>query len=283
MSEPLFSERHDPERREQFDSLHDGIPAFLFSSLLHWTMEHYSRYLSGKRVADRQAILRLERRIRRKLPSKAKGDLNELARAFRSDDALFLSAIDLVLRVTDHEFFEGPSPVELANILKEAGSVYCVGQDEDGDFQLQFRQSEEMIELIESEANQPGNAATHLRNAWSKCFGLDPDPKGACREAVEAVEVAAKPVVTPTDSQPSLGKMCGAIRDKPEKWETGSKFDRSIKTVRRMMELVWNDGRFRHGDESAPLEVSQEAAEMTVQTAVLLVSWFRSERIRLKR
>ncbi len=49
-----------------------------------------------------------------------------------------------------------------------------------------------------------------------------------------------------------------------------------------MMELVWNEGRFRHGDENAPIDVSQEAAEMTVQTAVLLVSWFRSKRIRLK-
>ena len=75
--------------------------------------------------------------------------------------------------------------------------------------------------------------------------------------------------------------MCTAIRDKPDKWETDSEFDGSVNTVLAMMDMVWR-GHLRHGDESAPLEVSQEAAEMTVQTAVLLVSWFRSGRIRLK-
>ena len=75
--------------------------------------------------------------------------------------------------------------------------------------------------------------------------------------------------------------MCSAIRSKPEKWETNSESDGGVSAVLSMMDMVWK-GHLRHGDESAPLEVSQEAAEMTVQTAVLLVSWFRSGRIRLK-
>ena len=75
--------------------------------------------------------------------------------------------------------------------------------------------------------------------------------------------------------------MYSAIRDKPEKWETDSEFDGSVETILGMMDMVWK-GHYRHGDESAPLEMSQEAAEMTVQTAVLLVSWFRSGRIRLR-
>ena len=75
--------------------------------------------------------------------------------------------------------------------------------------------------------------------------------------------------------------MIGAIRLKPEKWETDSAFDGSVQTVLAMMDMVWK-GQLRHGDEDALLEASQEAAEMTVQMAVLLVSWFRSGRIRLK-
>ena len=100
-------------------------------------------------------------------------------------------------------------------------------------------------------------------------------------EAVKAIEIAAKPVITPDDPVSTLGKMIGAIRDKPDKWETDSEFDGSVNTVLSMMEMVWK-GHLRHGDETAPLEVTQESAEMTVQTAVLLVSWFRSGRIRLK-
>lgn len=283
MSGPLFSERHDPEKRAQYDSLHEGIPDFLFSSLLDWTIEHYRSASLGKRPkADRQAVLRLERKTRRTLPSRAKNDLNELAHVFHADDALFLSAIELALRTKDeYDDFEGHTPHELEIILKEAASAYCVGRDEKGYFQLQFRQSEGINQLIQSESNQPGRASEHLRRAWSKCFGLNPDANEACSEAVKAIEVAAKPEIAPNDDLITLGRMCGLMRKNPRNWETDSEFDGSVKSVLAMMDMVWK-GHYRHGDETAPLEVTQKAAEMTVQTAVLLVSWFRSGRIRLK-
>ena len=170
----------------------------------------------------------------------------------------------------------------LESFFVEARSTYRIGVDEDDVYMIQLRQPEELSSLIETEASQPGRQAEHLRAAWAKCFGLHPDLNEACTEAVKAIEVAAKPVVTPNDPLATLGKMISAVRDKPEKWETDSAFDGSVQTVLGMMDMVWK-GQLRHGDEDAPLEVSQEAAEMTVQTAVLLVSWFRSGRIRLKR
>ena len=283
MVKPPFLVRENPDMHESYFVLREGIPDTLLPSLLDWSLEHYTRPMRGiivgsGRLVNQNRLNRLERIIEQKvLPDGHRSNDQALERIFATNPLLHIQAIDIALRWATTEWAE-----ELGTYLDEARSVYCVGKDEDGDFQLQFRQSAEMIELIETEANQSGHAAIHLRNAWSKCFGLNPDPKGACREAVEAIEVAAKPVVTPTDSMPSLGKMCGAIRDKPDKWETNSEFDRSLESVRSMMEMVWNEGRYRHGDESAPLEVSQEAAEMTVQTAVLLVTWFRSGRIRLK-
>ena len=276
MVRPPFSVRSDPQQRAAFHALQQGVPSGLLPSLLDWALNQYAS-MPGV-LTDEGKLGHLERIVGRNIASSGRRDsLADFSMALGADAELLLDAADIALKwASDH------SVEILEAYFVEARSVYRVGTDPDGYGELQLRQSEEMIELIETEANQPGHAATHLRNAWSKCFGLNPDPKGACREAVEAVEVAAKPVVTPTDSQPSLGKMCGAIRDKPEKWETDSEFDRSVESVRSMMELVWNEGRFRHGDENAPLDVSQEAAEMTVQTAVLLVSWFRSERIRLK-
>ena len=278
MVKPLFSERRDGE---QSSVLHEGVPDFLFPSLLDWTLEHFLVGLSGKNVTDQDMILRLERRARRALPPRAKTDPQALVREFQDDDNLLLDAIDFVLS-QEHFYRHGNYNLgQLESILEDAGSAYCVGTDENDSLELQFRQSEEIAALIEGEVNQPGRAADHLRNAWSRCFGRDPDPKGACREAVEAIEVAAKPVIIPDDPVATLGKMCSAIRLKPEKWVTDSEFDGSVETVLAMMDMAWK-GHLRHGDESAPLEVSQESAEMTVQTAVLLVSWFRSERIRLK-
>lgn len=285
MVKPLFSERHNPEKREQYDTLQEGIPDFLFPSLLDWTIEHYSRYSPGK--PDRQMILRLEVKVRRALPPKARTDLRELARAFHSDDALFLSAIDFALRRLEYYTFEDRTPEELEVILKDAGSAYCVGTDEDDNFELQFRQSKEMTELFQTEAEQPERAADHLRRAWTKCFRVDPepDPNAACSEAVGAVEAAAKPVISPNNDKTTLGTILRDMNPDPTKepgykWETDSEFDSSMETVFSMMQLVWNNGDYRHGDDSRPLEVTQESAEMTVHTAVLLVNWFRSERIR---
>ena len=281
MVKPLFSERTDPEKRERLDSFHEGVPDFLFPSLLSWTLAHFQRNLSGMRSTDQQMILRLERRARRAVPQAAKTDLQALAREFRDDDNLHLDAIDLALSQKNYYNFGSQNPEELEGILKEAGSAYRVGTDEDGNFELQYRQPEEMAEFLDADADQPDRATEHLRRAWSKCFRRDPEPNDACSEAVKAIEVAAKPVVTPNDPMATLGKMAQALRDKPEKWETDSEFDGSVETVLAMMDMVWK-GHYRHGNESAPIDVSQEAAEMTVQTAVLLVSWFRSGRIRLK-
>ena len=273
MVKPPFSKRQNSEQLEEYYALRNGIPTGLRPTLVNWTLVRYSR--DGE--VNKARLHQLERLTDRMiLDDLSRDDIGELHDAFACDHDLLLDSVDVALRWADDRAI-----ARLRRYLREARSAYCVETDGEDEYEIQYRQPAEMSELVDTEATQPGRAAEHLRTAWSKCFGLNPDPKGACREAVEAIEVAAKPVVTPTDSMPSLGKMCGAIRDKPEKWETVSEFDRSVESVRSMMELVWNEGRYRHGDESAPLEVSQEAAEMTVQTAVLLVSWFRSERIRL--
>ena len=276
MVKPPFSIRRDPEQRQKWSALQQGVPPGLLPSLRDWTIARY--FDSGNHVLADARLKQLELRANRQItPDDNRSSQIEFEAILTADPILLIDAADLALKWADVWKAMG-----LEASLVSARSAYCVKTDDQGNYELQLRQSEEMVALVENEANQSGRAATHLRSAWSKCFDLNPDPKGACREAVEAVEVAAKPVVTPTDSQPSLGKMCGAIRDKPEKWETDSEFDRSVESVLRMMELVWNEGRFRHGDENAPIDVSQEAAEMTVHTAVLLVSWFRSKRIRLK-
>ena len=282
MVKPPFSERRDPEKLSSF---HEGVPDFLFPSLLGWTLDHFAGSLAGKRTTDQQMIRRLERRARRALPPRARTDPQALTRAFEDDGDLLLDAIDFVL--DQHGDYASYITEELDNILEEAGSAYCVGTDADGNFELQFRQSEEMTELFHAEADQAGRAAEHLRRAWSKCFHRPRDPNTACSEAVSAVEAAAKPVISPNNDRTTLGTLLRDMRpdstkEPGYKWEIDSEFDSSMTTVFGMMQLVWNKGHYRHGDDSLPLEVSQESAEMTVQTAVLLVSWFRSGRIRLK-
>lgn len=274
---PPLLVRQNPDMQESYFALRKGIPDSLLPSLLSWSLEHYTQWVMGVTLVNQDRLNRLERIIDLKvLPDGYRDDADGLQQILTANHTLHMQAIDIALRWADNE-----KATELATYLDEARSVYCVRRDEQGQHEVQYRQPEEMSELVDSEATRPGRAAEHLRTAWSKCFGLDPDLNEACFEAVKAIEVAAKPVITPNDPTATLGKMCSAIRDKPSKWETRSESGRGVETVRSMMEMVW-EGHLRHGDNSAPLEVSQEAAEMTVQTAVLLVSWFRSERIRMK-
>lgn len=272
---PPFSKRQDLEQVEEFFRLQQGITDGLLLSVLEWTVSHYAgsdlysihegRLGYLERIVDRH-IVPLERR----------DDTDGLLEVLAADRELLLDAADVALQWTDER-----EAARLEMYFREARSAYAVVEINGGEHEIQLRQSQEMVALIESEANQPGRAAEHLRKACSKCFGLHPDLNEACTEAVKAIEIAAKPVVTPDDPLATLGKMISAVRAKPEKWETDSGFDGSVQTVLGMMDMVWN-GQLRHGDEDAPLEVPQEAAEMAVQTAVLLVSWFRSGRIQLK-
>lgn len=274
---PPFLVRENPDSHDSYFALREGIPDNLLPSLLAWSLEHYTKWVIGVSLINQDRLNRLERIIDLKvLPDQYRDDADALGRIFTASHLLHIQAIDIALRWANIEKIE-----ELGTYLDEARSIYCVGHDEHGNYEIQKRQPAEFRELVDIEATQPGRSAEHLRVAWSKCFGLSPDLNQACIEAVKAIEVAAKLVVTPNDPAATLGKMCAAIRDKPSKWETLSESGRGVETVLSMMEMVW-EGHLRHGDESAPLEVSQESAEMTVQTAVLLVSWFRSGRIRLK-
>lgn len=281
---PLFR-RETPEQREEFYTLRDGVPEGLRPSLLDWTVGAYASPVGDSWEIDLDRVRHLERVTDRwALLNMLPPSLEFLSTRFSVDDDFLLQATDIALQ------WAGDNDAEvLESYLADVRSVYCVGKDDNDDFQLQFRQSEEMTKLVQTEIDEEERASDHLRRAWSKCFRVNPapDPNGTCSDAASAVEAAAKPVISPDNRRTTLGTL---LRDmKPDtqktpgyKWETDSEFGGSIETVFSMMQMVWNKGRYRHGDETAPLEVSQEAAEMTVQTAVLLVSWFRSGRIRLK-
>ena len=272
---PPFSMRQNPEQVEEFFALQQGITDGLLQSLLDWTVSQYASV--DVWLTDQDKLGHLERIVDRHIVSMdGREEPDELIEVLVADRELLLDAADIALKWADER-----AAALLENYLCEARSAYCVVAIHDGKHEIQSRQPQEMIELVERETNQPGRVAEHLRKAWSKCFGLHPDLNEACMEAVKAIEVAGAPVVIPDDPEPTLGKMCSAIRDKPSKWEADSEFDGGVLTVLSMMNMVWK-GHLRHGDKNAPLEVSQEAAEMTVQTAVLLVSWFRSWRIRMK-
>ena len=267
MTRPPFSVRHDPKQLEDFYVLRKGVPDGLLQSLLDWVEPHYC-YRGWLRADD---VGRLERITGMQLSRRA----SDLMYSFRTDHVLLINAVDLALAI-EHDPEDAAG---LSRMLAEARSEYTVGADENGDYELQFRQPVELTQMVEAATSDANSASHHLRQAWSQAFGREPEPTAACDEAVRAIEAAAKPVVTPNDSLATLGKMITAMRDAPNKWTTDSNASDDVNAVIAMMDLVWKGYR-RHGNPSQPAEATVETAQMLVQSAALLVHWFQSGHIR---
>jgi hypothetical protein len=196
-----------------------------------------------------------------------------------NDPELLLDAVDFVLGRTDYTYRNEDVILDLRRHLSEARSVYTVGQNAEGEWELQDRQPAELTDVVGKAASGGDRAATHLQDAWSKGFGRDPDHRAASRAAVDAIEAAAKPIVSPSNERATLGTMIRDMKAKPEKWITDSAADGDIVGVIGMMELVWT-GHFRHGNEEEPIDPGSGGTEMILDVAAVLVHWFRSGRIR---
>jgi hypothetical protein len=170
---------------------------------------------------------------------------------------------------------------QLSQILVLGGSAWAVEHIEDGegDYRLTRRAVGPVREAIAA-LTPATRAHAHLVAAWNKSSVRNPDPSGAYREAVRAVEAAGKPVVLPANDRATLGTMIAALRDKPEKWQTTIG---TVDDVRRQMEVLWTSQMDRHGtdDEDIPLQVTQEQAEIAVHAAITLTHLFARGGIRM--
>jgi len=166
----------------------------------------------------------------------------------------------------------------LDNMLREGGSAWMVAPDRQA---LVQRVQPEVAEAARVVIESGSRAGHHLAEAWRSVYGRDPDPSSGYREAVRAVEAAARPIVIPNDATATLGKIIGRLRSEPEKFATVFENDpqdfKPLEAVRGLMSLVWKYQRDRHGtdDETVPLHVSLEQAEAALHAALTLVHWFQ--------
>ena len=266
-----LSVRDEPDRLEEFMAVREGVPIGAQRSLVDWCHALYSR----KGRETRNELLKLfETAANRRVPDRVFNFSDGWADELTEDDALLLDAIHYSLH-----WATGTDRSVLSGILRTGRSVYRVGQGEGDRWELQKTYSDELIDLVEATAGGSGRAAEHLRIAWSNIAGRQPDADKACWEATKAVEVAARRVITPRDDTTHLSKMLGEMKANPDRWEIVLTPDESIERIMGMMRIVLQEGH-RHGDENKPIGVTPEAAEIVVQTAVVLVHWFESGFVR---
>jgi hypothetical protein len=261
----------------RFDEPSEGLPAWLQGPVFDWVNRSLRRNDGGVKT---EALTALQLAFRLEPPLDERLDkryaLNDLLARMRRDEVFALDVIDWMLH---HHRLVNTNPYgaqrwseSLSEVLREGGSIWEVLADDDH-YRLSHRTVGPVVEVLEHTATEATRAHHHLATAWSKLAGRNPDPSGAYREAVRAVEAVAKPIILPANDRATLGQMIAALREKPEKWTVTIG---SVGDIRAQMEAVWRGQLDRHGtdDATVPLNVSPEEADAAFSNCLNLTRWF---------
>ncbi len=270
---PPFSQRQDPQNVERYFEATEAMPLGMADSAgMHVINVFYAPNPLGGMILERDIAGKFQRIHGTRPPSDPQTFFSELI----SSSEYLIDALDFCLEARGRGF---------ANILKteltEARSTLTIGDDPSGRPQLEYRQPPELTELVQEIGSTTGRPGAHLTLAWNAAFGLNPDPNKAADEANKAIEVAAKPLVSPNNGKVTLGTLVRDMRAKPSKWETDLDLDDDddIVAIISMLDMAWR-AQYRHGNETDPIEISQQAAEMIVHQAIVLVHWFTASYIK---
>lgn len=263
----------------KFDGPQEGLPDYLVQPCLEWLeplLWEKNRMTGGNDPNDEALkTLQLVLRMERPLSWKEGGytAIYSLKNRIVEDREFALDVLDFFVQKVALPSYAD----KLDEALTIGGSIWEVAHISDDERHLVQRVVGPVGASIQALQSESERAHHHLSVAWQKLVGRNPDPSGAYREAIRAVEAVAKPVVTPKDPTATLGKIIAAIRDKPEKWKV-SLNKASPLQVADMADLIWRGQQDRHGtdDPDAVLNVTQEEADAAVHLALALARLFAS-------
>lgn len=280
-----LSRRGQPDPR--LDEPYEGLPAHLRQPVIgwvdaaYWPGRHHPN--SGEPSLPLLRELQLSMRLAAPLDLRNGGSaLNDVLERMEHDEAFALDVVDFTLFfitiLLPHSFADSVS--DLDHVLWAGGSAWETAaaeplhdEDDSDHWQLSRRAIGPVRDAID-ELPASSRAHQHLVAAWNRLVGRNPDPSAAYREAVRAIEAAAKPIVEPRNDRATLGTMLRVLRDAP----TGRFQPRlgDIEDIERMMRLVWTNQRDRHGtdDDQTPFTVSLEDADVAVHLALTLTRLF---------
>lgn len=208
-----LSRRDDPT----YDEPLEGLPDHLFQPIWSWV----ESVLGAGRVSVVALLEVVQARLQLIPPldwSAGKYSAERSLRARMFDDReVALDVLDLLVALDVSNGRE----TSLDAKLRTGGSIWGVGVGKDGVNNLQQRAPGPVAEGMDAIRSDDERAHHHLRAAWGALMGRGPDPSTAYRESIRAVEVAAKRVVSPNNTNATLGTMIASIRAKPTDWCVG--------------------------------------------------------------
>jgi hypothetical protein len=272
----------------EYDALHEGVPDWMASVFWDWiratmTVRRTYRDGSGSFPMVREALVEeMCQRLRIGLPPirmTERGESEGAAQFKIAIEALVKSRQPLVIADYLLAHAEKPDGTALDALLTRSKSAWTVGERA-GHVALVRRVPEGVQVAADSVMERAGRAGVRLSKAWEELYGIEPNASAAYGLAIKAVEDAAIPVVSPMNSNATLGTVLRQMEDQAD-WTLP--LDRehprapSLEVLIAMMRMLWHGQHDRHGGQpSAPGDVSVEEATIAVSLAVTLVNLFSS-------
>jgi hypothetical protein len=271
------------------ETLYEGVPAHMESSLSAWTFERFDR-------GGSELVMRMERQLRLSFSSQHPVDAHAQVwnQEERGDNVL--DAVDWMLHdmevhtraiavgaITGEEVLL-KSPVDVVNLvvslmrmLTDCASAWTV------ELEPYWHLAKRMDETVQTQARTVVSGRTaagdEIAKAWVKAFGRSPDYAAAYRHAVLAVESEAVVIFSPTDRSPTLGKSISHLAQTLDRYTVaGLDGDRvaTSEVLLGMMRMIWIH-QPRHASRDTPVrEPTERELIAVVTTAVTLVQWFQA-------
>lgn len=270
----------------QYDALHDGIPEWMDAAFWAWVQDGLTeqrRYRDGSgRVPHlrENETERLAQALRIPLPNLRYPGTDPASGRQQIGSAMqVLRQHGHGLQVADYMLAHFPSPDAgaLDALLERSKSAWRVGT-RSGKRGLVRRVPLGVQVGADFVMSRSARAGVRLAEAWEDLYGLNPNPSNAYRHAILAVEDAAIPVVSPTNTSATLGTVLRQVEDQgdwrlPMLCEHAKAPSRDV--ILGMMRLLWHGQHDRHGGQpSAPGDVTEPEAAVAVAIATTLVQWF---------
>ena len=263
------------EDRSGYETLHEGIPAWIAPQLWRWIAAVTD--VDNKRSSHtfRTVFQRMDLALR--FPSSLHEDvmsmhgLSMIRNNHSTENVLKIVDFLVMDNALNDKSFKN---VHLEELLRDGGSTWRVGV-RNGHAGLERRVPLGVQEAAEQIMESGGQAGQILSQAWHAAFGQNPDPEKAYKKAIIAVEEAAADKVIPKNKLATLGSMIKAMKDQ-RTWSLpllDNPAAPSRDAVVQMAQALWSGETGRHGGNGYRPS-SQEEAEAAVLLAVPLVYFF---------
>jgi hypothetical protein len=277
-------EVEDEDQIAEYDALHDGVPTWMSAAFWDWVRQvvtetkRYRDYSGAFEILRVSLVEELGQTLQIPLPS-LQHDVEGSSRFTYIEAALkALKAHDSPLAIADYLLAFAPRNESGAfdSLLSRSKSAWRVGE-RSGKPGLVRRVPLGVQVGADSVIGRSGRAGVRLAKAWEELYGLQPNASEAYRLAILAVEDAAIPAVSPTNTSATLGTVLKQIEDQGD-WKLPMTREHpkapSGEVLIGMIRTLWHGQHDRHGGQpAAPGNVSHEEAVIAVGLATTLVHW----------